>query len=292
MFASTPSLAPTTPSPEQPLSTVDFVVFDTETTGLGWAERLVELGAVRFRGGAVTDRFRALVKPPRRIPEEVTRLHGITDEAVRECPDARTVLPRFARFIDGAVLLAHFAEFDQGILAAEFARAGLSAPDNPLYCTLNLARRVIPEAPRHGLSSIARFLSLPTVPSHRALPDAETARQLFEVCLARLGPDATLASLDPIAGRDGAPYSLRGCVLPLGALPHRLRELQRAVRRCETVRVTLQGANGRVTAPLVPRGVFVKGSEALVDFADPTQGFEETSVPLEQVVSVRPLRRA
>ena len=48
----------------------DFVVFDTETTGLyPYQDKIIELGAVRFRGGKPVDRFHSLVNPDKHIPE-------------------------------------------------------------------------------------------------------------------------------------------------------------------------------------------------------------------------------
>ena len=79
----------------------DFVAVDTETTGLAWHDRLVELGAVRFRGDKVVAEWRTLVNPRRLIPASATAIHGITDAAVRDAPLAVEALTALERFCAG-----------------------------------------------------------------------------------------------------------------------------------------------------------------------------------------------
>src|SRR5437762_1500115 len=51
------------------LDDIEFVVVDTETTGLRpGPDRVIEIAAVRLRGGQVIDTFQSLVNPGRRIP--------------------------------------------------------------------------------------------------------------------------------------------------------------------------------------------------------------------------------
>ena len=54
-----------------PLKDATFVVFDTETSGMPPGGRLVEIGAIRVRGGHVVDRYQRLVFPEGPIPEQV-----------------------------------------------------------------------------------------------------------------------------------------------------------------------------------------------------------------------------
>ena len=61
----------------------EFVVFDTETTGMPPGARLVEIGALKVRGHHVVDRFESLVYPECPIPPSVIRIHGIDDRMVQ-----------------------------------------------------------------------------------------------------------------------------------------------------------------------------------------------------------------
>ncbi len=66
----------------------DYVVFDLETTGIRvGSDDIIEISAIKVKGGQVTDTFSTLVNPGRPIPYCATAVNGITDEMVAEAPD-------------------------------------------------------------------------------------------------------------------------------------------------------------------------------------------------------------
>ena len=86
-----------TRSKDQSLSGT-FVVFDLETTGLNARKcRIIEIGAVKFEHGQITDRFSEFVNPRVPIPFRITELTGITDDMVADAGFIEEVLPRFRR---------------------------------------------------------------------------------------------------------------------------------------------------------------------------------------------------
>ena len=90
-----------------------YVVFDIETTGLDVMNNgITEIGAVKIVNGKLTEQFTTLVKPDYRISDEIVRITGITEEMVKDAPKISTVIPDFIKFIDGAIIVAHNAEFD------------------------------------------------------------------------------------------------------------------------------------------------------------------------------------
>ncbi|MCH2111926.1 MAG: 3'-5' exonuclease [Planctomycetes bacterium] len=149
----------------------EFIVFDTETTGMPPGARLVEIGAIKVRGESVIDRFDSLVNPQIPIPSQVVSVHGISDEDVQDAPHAREVLLKFADWAGKLPLLGHNVAFDAAMLATESLRAGLSLPKNPTYCTLQSARRFL-RRKSHSLENLVRDLDLPTAEHHRASSDA------------------------------------------------------------------------------------------------------------------------
>ncbi len=71
-----------------------FISLDLETTGTDPArETIIEIGAVKFRGEEVLDRFSTLINPARPIPHEITILTGIRNEDVADAPRLASVLP-------------------------------------------------------------------------------------------------------------------------------------------------------------------------------------------------------
>ena len=91
-----------------------FVIVDTETTGTSAAnDRLLEVAAVKVRGGEVIDQFTQLINPQRAVPRRITMLTGISTAMVFDEPPIAEVLPRFLDFLGADVLVAHNLPFDQ-----------------------------------------------------------------------------------------------------------------------------------------------------------------------------------
>lgn len=168
---------------DQSVSRVPFVAFDFETTGLYPArDRIVEFGAVRFRDRAEESTFDALVDPGIEIGGEAGSVSGITPEMVKGKPTVEETIPRFLEFIDGAVLVAHNAEFDLGFLRAALEAAGHQDIKNPIVDTQALAQRAYPRLRSYSLQNLVAELNLPSGNAHRALDDARMCMHLFSAC--------------------------------------------------------------------------------------------------------------
>ena len=168
-----------------------LVAFDLETTGLSpLFDKIVEMGAVKISADGTTSHFQELIQPGVPIPPENTLIHGITDSAVSDSPVLKEVLPRFMDFIGDASLVAHNAKFDTGFVVFALHLQGLPLPDNPIYCSLSLARKIFKEAPNNRLDTLAGLLSIPARRHHRAWDDASTCLQVTCAALDRLGKAA------------------------------------------------------------------------------------------------------
>ncbi|MBI4518704.1 MAG: GIY-YIG nuclease family protein [Deltaproteobacteria bacterium] len=156
------------------LAETAFVVVDVETTG-GAPQRgdsIIEIGAVRVEGARVAERFSCLVNPARSLPRFITHLTGITGEMLAGQPLLAEAWPAFMEFAGDRVLVAHNARFDLGFLNAA-AQAQLGRPlHQPHLCTLQLARRLLPQLRRRGLDAVAAHFGIALVDRHRALGDA------------------------------------------------------------------------------------------------------------------------
>ena len=162
---------------------IEFVAFDTETTGLSpIVARLVELSGVKFKlGGAECHTFSSLINPECSIPPEVTNVHGITDEMVADAPVAAEVIPQFIEWIGSheTVLVAHNAPFDVSFLQTAMLKLGLEMPANIVVDTLPLARRLLKDAPNHRLQTLVEYLQLEADGYHRALADSHHVKNIL-----------------------------------------------------------------------------------------------------------------
>ena len=164
-----------------------FVAFDTETTGFSQKnDRLVEIGAVKFRGdGDVLATTNWLINPKRAIPTYATQVHGITTEMAAQAPEFREIWPEFEAFCGDAVLLAHNAPFDIGFLRAELHRAQIKAPALPVIDTLPLFRKWFPHALSHSLEKLSTYLKISEEAYHRAEADSFHVINIFNVGMKR-----------------------------------------------------------------------------------------------------------
>jgi DNA polymerase-3 subunit epsilon len=166
-------------STQQLLNEVDFVVVDTETTGLrAGPDRVIEVAAMRLRGGNVIDTFQSVVNPGRHLPPFIVKFTGITQEMVEDAPTAKEILPDFFQFIDDATLVGHNLAFDLNFLTYEARQLRLHCPLDGLD-TLLLARRFLPGLKRFKLDMVAEYLKIQVNNRHRALGDVEVTAAVF-----------------------------------------------------------------------------------------------------------------
>lgn len=107
--------------------TKPIAFFDLETTGIRVAtDRIVEISILRQQiDGTVKIRTQR-INPEMPIPPEVTLVHGITDEDVKDCPKFREVAHDLVHFLDNCDLAGFNSNhFDIPLLVEEFLRAGI-----------------------------------------------------------------------------------------------------------------------------------------------------------------------
>lgn len=90
----------------------NYVIVDTETTGLGPDARIVEIAIIDCRGHTLLS---TLVNPLCEIPVEATVIHGITNEMVADAPTWANILPQVVELI-GEHWIAYNAQFDDRMI--------------------------------------------------------------------------------------------------------------------------------------------------------------------------------
>lgn len=163
------------------LDDTGFVVFDLETTGAKAPPcRVTEIGAFRVKNGIVTESFQTLVNPEMSIPPFIMMLTGISDEMVAGAPLFCDVVDDLLAFIGDSVLVAHNARFDMSFLNYEIGRVYEDYRlANPSLCTVQLARRILPDIDNHKLKTVANYFSIDLINHHRASDDAHATARIF-----------------------------------------------------------------------------------------------------------------
>ena len=171
-----------TPLHDTPLASLDFVVFDTETTGLrpSSGDEIVQIAAVRVVNGRIlhSEIFDRLANPGRPIPSVATRIHGITDAMVSDQPPVPEVVKAFYQFAGDDVLVAHNAAFDLKFFELQRPTTGVSF-DQPVLDTLLLSVVIQPDQTAHTLDAIAHRFGITIEGRHTALGDSVGTAQVL-----------------------------------------------------------------------------------------------------------------
>ena len=160
------------------------IVLDTETTGFDpkTGDRLIEVGCIEIEDLLPTGRTdHTLVHPERLIPPDAIRVHGITDEKVRDAPKFRDVVGDLMEFIGDAPVIAHNAAFDRSFIDHECGLCGHPLIEETRWIdTLKLAQSRFPGMANSLDALCKRFkISLVERTLHGALIDARLLAEVY-----------------------------------------------------------------------------------------------------------------
>jgi DNA polymerase-3 subunit epsilon len=206
---------------DTPLSQLDYVVFDCETTGLepSQGDEIVSIAAVRIHRGRVMhgESFELLTNPGRDIPALATSFHGIRAEDVADAPPVEEAIRRFHAFAGNAVLVGFNVAFDMRFLKLKQRRCevlvGFNVAfdmrflklkqrrcdvrfDHPTLDALLLSILLHNHTGEHTMEGIAERLGVGVGGRHTALGDSLTTAEIF-IRLIDLLPGESIIDLLP-----------------------------------------------------------------------------------------------
>lgn len=175
-------MAAPTPPNTTPLTALEAVVLDTETTGLDASkDRLVQIGAVAVRGSTLreSESFETLVNPGVRIPPSASSIHGIHDEDLTSAPGPAEAIAALVDFVGERVVIGYAIAFDMEVLAREAAAVGQAWPGFHAVDVRPLAVVVAPSLADHSLDALCAWAGIENRGRHTAMGDAVATAQLF-----------------------------------------------------------------------------------------------------------------
>ncbi|MFY8179888.1 MAG: DNA polymerase III subunit epsilon [Limnohabitans sp.] len=185
------------------------IFLDTETTGLSAenGDRVIEIGCVELLHRKLTgNNLHFYLNPERDSHEDALRVHGITNEFLKDKPKFAEVVDQFLEYIEGAEIIIHNAPFDVGFLNKELEMQGrqpFTAYVDDITDTLAMAKEMFP-GKRNSLDSLCDRLEVDNSGRtlHGALLDAELLADVY-INMTR-GQDALLMEVE---GSDAATVS-------------------------------------------------------------------------------------
>lgn len=110
------------------LTLTDWVILDTETSGLDGNAEICQIAIIDHTGATLLD---TLVKPTLPIPAAASRIHGITDATVQDAPLWADVREQVQQIVAGKIVLIYNAEYDTRLMrqSDRMAVQGTVVPD-------------------------------------------------------------------------------------------------------------------------------------------------------------------
>ncbi len=170
----------------------NFVVLDTETTGLHMAE-ICQIAIVGVDGDVLMD---TLVKPVDRIPPDATRIHGITNAQVADAPRYSDIHEQIYEILYGRDVIVYNAAYDRKMLHLSAQACGVPKTDwkviSHWHCAMEAFSEIYGERGGYGksyrfqkLSTAARYYHVSQPVAHTALADCMTTLAVCKAMLAQ-----------------------------------------------------------------------------------------------------------
>ena len=161
-----------------------YIAFDVETTGLSpMNDKIIEVAAVLFENGEITQSYTSLVNPEVFVPYSATAINHITNEMVQNAPKENIVFAELVEFLGDALkqqtsICAHNASFDMNFLSETLMRLGYDGKISYVD-TLSLSRSLIKGLHNYKQDTVAMYFDLVNNQSHRAVTDAEICGKIL-----------------------------------------------------------------------------------------------------------------
>ncbi|WP_045214601.1 3'-5' exonuclease [Desulfonatronovibrio magnus] len=176
-----------------PLEEYDFVVLDTELTGLNHKkDEIVSIGAVRIKNLRINleDNFYSNICPCNEVPKFSTLIHRITPRLVKDAPPVADVLSDFLDYCGHSLIIGHNIGLDMGFINRELRRYFDGVLYNPCLDTMRMAKIYREEQwinyydrynlnVSYNLKHLSQEYGLPVFPEHNAMNDAIQTAYLF-----------------------------------------------------------------------------------------------------------------
>ena len=162
-----------------------FEVFlDTETTGLSYRDghKIVEIACIETKDLIPTGNiFHKLINPKRSVPNEAFRIHGFSEDFLKDKKTFDQIADEFLIFIKEKKIIIHNAPFDLGFLDGELSAIKKDKINTKqVIDSLETARNKFPGT-SNSLDALCRKfnIDLSKRTKHNALLDCELLREVY-----------------------------------------------------------------------------------------------------------------
>lgn len=165
---------------EEFLDSDQYIILDTETTGLGWNDEIIELGILDMKGNVL---YESMFKPNQDIPREATSIHRITDDMVKDCPNFASEWEKIWDIIRDKTLLIYNSSFDTGMLYRTLEQHGILLEDDfsfNSFCIMKFYQNYQQDRRWTSLSNACWEMGVKIEQNHRATDDCRMVLELIK----------------------------------------------------------------------------------------------------------------
>lgn len=169
------------------------IIFDTETTGMNFnrstnnpalGHRIIEIGCIELINRIPAKTFHKYINPEMPVDPGAYKVHGISDDYLKDKPTFKEIYKELMDFLDGAdELIAHNISFDQAFLNQELIllKADFKLEDKfGLVDSLKIAKKKYPSQPNNLDALCKRFsINNSNRKLHGALLDAQLLSEVY-----------------------------------------------------------------------------------------------------------------
>jgi len=162
----------------QLLTSDDWLIWDTETTGIGHGSEIVQIAAIDRHGNTHLD---MLIWPTRGIPAEATAIHGLTNERVAKAP----TFPQAWHVIEPLITRYHpviyNVQYDLGIIVDLLDTNFIDRPSLPGTCAMRKYSAFVGEFGRYRDDYKWQKLPNDAPDAHSAISDCRATLRLIQM---------------------------------------------------------------------------------------------------------------
>jgi len=178
------------------------IFLDTETTGLSFKDghKIVEIACIETKDLIPTGKiFHKFINPERNVPEEAFKVHGFSEEFLREKETFDKIADDFLNFIKNKKIIIHNAPWDLSFLNGELEKVKKDKVDKKYVIdSLEIARNKSPGTSNSLDALCKKFnIDISRRTKHNALLDCELLREVYIHLLDVKEPKFNLVDTSP-----------------------------------------------------------------------------------------------
>jgi len=155
----------------------DFIAIDFETASSDH-HSACSFGMAFVKNAQIINQKYYLIKPPCKFISHNTKIHGLTENDVKDSPTWKEIWPEINELIKNSLLVAHAANFDIAVLIACCKYYQLPLPHFQYIDSIDLFRTAYPTHQKASLDYCANLLAINLENHHNAKEDAQACAQV------------------------------------------------------------------------------------------------------------------